>query len=273
MTRTKAGIGPPARPVTAGAEARRGRWRPVALLLGAILSHLPLPAPAAMPPCRHVTHDGQGYVTCAVAAEGDLRLWHSAPDGRLYGGFWAIDRALRAEGRRLGFAMNAGMYHPDRSPVGLFVADGRQEAPLVRGASEGNFGLLPNGVFCAGPRGFAVIETEAFARRPLDCRIATQSGPMLVIGGALHPRFLKDSDSRYVRNGVGVRPDGRAVFAISDAPVTFHEFARLFRDGLGAPDALYLDGKISRLYAPALGRNDAGWPMGPIIGLAVPDGD
>jgi uncharacterized protein YigE (DUF2233 family) len=91
---------------------------------------------------------------------------------------------------------------------------------------------------------------------------------MLVIDGDLHPRFLVDSDSRYVRNGVGVSADGHtAWFAISDRSVTFHEFGRLFRDGLKARNALYFDGSISRLYAPQVRRNDFGWSMGPIIGL------
>jgi uncharacterized protein YigE (DUF2233 family) len=31
---------------------------------------------------------------------------------------------------------------------------------------------------------------------------------MLVIGGKLHPKLLPDSDSLYVRNGVGVSEDG-----------------------------------------------------------------
>ena len=94
---------------------------------------------------------------------------------------------------------------------------------------------------------------------------------MLVIGGELHPRFFADSDSRYIRNGVGVSADGRrAVFAISDSPLNFHEFASFFRDGLEMPDALYFDGNISRLYAPEIGRDDFGFPMGPMVGLSAP---
>ena len=42
-------------------------------------------------------------------------------------------------------------------------------------------------------------------------------------------------------------------------------------DVLGTPNALYLDGSVSRLYAPALGRHDIGFPMGPILGVAAPD--
>jgi uncharacterized protein YigE (DUF2233 family) len=96
---------------------------------------------------------------------------------------------------------------------------------------------------------------------------------MLVIKGKLHPKLLPDSDSFYVRNGVGVSADGsRAVFAISNDEVNFHAFARLFRDDLGLSDALYFDGNISRLYAPELSRHDAGFPMGPIVGTVVPQG-
>jgi uncharacterized protein YigE (DUF2233 family) len=96
---------------------------------------------------------------------------------------------------------------------------------------------------------------------------------MLVIDGALHPRFLPDATSRFVRNGVGISPDGRtAHFLISDGPVTFQEFARAFRDGLGVPQALYFDGNVSRLYAPELGRADSGRRLGPIVGLVVPAG-
>jgi uncharacterized protein YigE (DUF2233 family) len=75
-----------------------------------------------------------------------------------------------------------------------------------------------------------------------------------------------------VRNGVGTSAAGdRVVFAISQERVSFHDFALLFRDGLGLPEALYLDGRISRLHAPAIGRSDAGVRMGPIVGLLAAD--
>ena len=90
---------------------------------------------------------------------------------------------------------------------------------------------------------------------------------MLVINGALHPRFLSDSTSRNIRNGVGIARDGLLYAAISDEAVTFHEFARLFRDQLETPNALFLDGRVSRLYAPGIGRHDIGFPMGPILGV------
>jgi uncharacterized protein YigE (DUF2233 family) len=239
------------------------------LRAAAILVALMLPG-VAQAFCERITHEGRGYVVCAVdPAETELRLFRLGPDGAVLGSFVRVERMLAAEGRTLGFAMNGGMYHPDRTPVGLYVEGGEELAPAVASAGPGNFGLLPNGILCLGADRAQVIETRAYLDDPPDCRFATQSGPMLVIGGKLHPRFLVDSDSRFVRNGVGVTREGRAVFAISDRPVTFHEFGRLFRDVLGTPEALYLDGKISRLYAPGLGRADIGLPMGPIIGAVV----
>jgi len=51
--------------------------------------------------------------------------------------------------------------------------------------------------------------------------------------------------------------------------VTFHDFGTLFRDHLKLPNALYFDGNVSRLYAPDMGRADAGFPLGPIVGVVV----
>lgn len=229
--------------------------------------------PSSAATCRHVEFEANGYAVCEVAAGEDLRLWLNDPRGKPLGTFDRLREAVEADGGRLVFAMNAGMYHPDRRPVGLYVEDGEARSKLVRATGSGNFGLRPNGVFCIRDGRLAVFETMAFDADPPACRFASQSGPMLVIDGALHPRFLPGSDSRYVRNGVGVSADGsRAWFAISDGPVNFHDFARLFRDGLGTPQALYFDGNISRLYAPELGRDDLGFPMGPMVGLVAPQG-
>lgn len=215
--------------------------------------------------CENVTHRGASYTVCEVAQGARIELFLRDEAGDILGSFSAVQGA--ADGT-VTMAMNAGMYHEDRRPVGLYIEDGTQETAIVTREGPGNFGLLPNGVFCLREDRADVIESRAFAANPPACKDATQSGPMLVIDGALHPRFLPDSPSRNLRNGVGTSADGkRVVFAISNAPVTFHEFGTFFRDVLALPNALYFDGRVSRLYAPALGRNDFGLPLGPIVAV------
>ena len=223
-------------------------------------------APAAGLDCRRISFEGNRYDVCEVDPATDvLRTFLGDAEGRPLGSFGAVEAAA---GRPLLFAMNGGMYHPDRAPVGLYIEDGAVVREAVTSAGPGNFGLLPNGVLCIEDGRARVIETLDYVASPPACRYATQSGPMLVIDGALHPRFLPRSTSRHVRNGVGTSTDGdRAAFAMSADPVTFYEFARLFRDALGLPQALYLDGNVSRLHAPALGRSDGGFAMGPIVGV------
>jgi uncharacterized protein YigE (DUF2233 family) len=233
----------------------------------AILLFWAFPAQAE---CERTDYLDQRFTICNVQAGDDLRLFLRDSDGLTYGSFVAVDTALAAQNKQLAFAMNGGMYHPDRAPVGLLVEDSAEQARLVLSEGPGNFGLLPNGVFCVEQTRLTIIESRAFANARPACRYATQSGPMLVIDGAYHPRFVEGSDSRLIRNGVGVSADGqRAVFVISDSAVNLWEFARFFRDHLELPQALYIDGRVSRLHAPELGRSDWGLPLGPIIGKVV----
>ena len=231
-----------------------------------------LSGPAFALDCETVRYGGAKYTICRVdAAEQDIRLFLNDPgNGKTLGTFGKVEQLLKKSGKSLAFAMNAGMYHPDRRPVGHYVENGETQTPLITSDGPGNFGLLPNGVFCVGDGQARVIESRRFDRERPACRFATQSGPMLVIDGELHPRFLEDSDSTFIRNGVGTSADGRTVwFAISEGAVNFHAFGSLFRDYLRAPQALYFDGNISRLYAPDLNRNDLGFPMGPIVGVVA----
>ena len=226
-------------------------------------------APALALSCEEVSFEGTPYTVCEVRPrEERLQLFLRDKAGEADGSF----RAVEAEHGPLAFGMNAGMYHADRSPVGLFLQDGAELAPLVTSDGPGNFGMLPNGLLCLNDEGAFVLESRDYAAGGGDCASATQSGPILVLDGTLHPRFLPDSDSLHIRNGVGTSEDGgRAVFAISRQPVNFYDFARLFRDGLGLPDALYFDGSISRLHAPPVARSEFGVPMGPIVGLLAKD--
>ena len=232
--------------------------------LAALVLTLLTSAPAWAVSCADVEFDGASFTTCEVGADEDLRLFLNDPEGVPLGNFASV--ATQAGGN-LAFAMNAGMFHDDQRPVGLYIQDGDQLTAASDGGGYGNFGLLPNGIFCISDT-LRVWESDAYAAAAPACTHATQSGPMLVIDGALHPKFMPDSTSFKLRNGVGTSADGsRAVFAISNSYVSFHHFARLFRDHLGLPNALFLDGSVSRLHAPALNRSDGGFPMGPIFGV------
>ena len=235
------------------------------ILLALVLGLMASPAAAN---CADHVFEGATLIVCTAQAGSDLRMFLNGADGRPYGGFAPLEAALQAKGQHLVFAMNAGMFDPDLSPVGLYIEEGREGHRIVTREGPGNFGLLPNGVFCIGEGKLAVVESRAFAAAPLPCRYASQSGPMLVIDGALHPSFLAGSTSFKIRNGVGVSADGStAWFVLADMPVTFDRFARFFRDSLGAQNALYFDGSLSRLYAPDLGRSGAGFAIGPMVGL------
>lgn len=224
-------------------------------------------APARATECRDIRMDGLSFTICETRPGRDsIKLFHADEDGEVFGSFDAIEEAVAPRGIVL--AMNAGMYHPDRSPVGHLVIEGEEMMRVISTPGPGNFGLLPNGVFCIGQDRALVIETLRYVEARPDCTFATQSGPMLVIDGELHPRFMANSDSRVVRNGVGTDDEGRrAVFVISNQPVTFHEFARVFRDELRLTQALYFDGRVSRLHAPDFGRSDPGLAMGPIVAV------
>ena len=91
---------------------------------------------------------------------------------------------------------------------------------------------------------------------------------MLVLNGKIHPRISAAGISEKIAQRRRRRCRRRwSVFAISNQPVTFYRFASLFRDALHCDNALFLDGSVSALYAPNLGRNDFTLPMGPMVGV------
>jgi uncharacterized protein YigE (DUF2233 family) len=193
---------------------------------------------------RTVTHAGAAYDVVIV----DL----DKTDLAIVGGTGPITvaDARKAAGDRFLMATNAGIFEPGAIPTGLFVRDGVEWHPIDQNHGEGNFWLEPNGVFWVDAAGAHVAPTGEFDVPTSGIRLATQSGPLLAAKGALHPKLLPDSTSLNVRSGVGVIDAHTVVFAISETPVRFYDFATLFTEDLKAPDALYLDGHISVLSSP-----------------------
>lgn len=217
--------------------------------------------------CASLARGGANYVVCAFnPARSDIRVFWRDEAGDSFAGFDRLATSVEGRGGRLTFAMNAGMYLPDLSPVGLFVERGQELRPINRRDGKGNFNLKPNGVFWVRDGKAGVTDTQKFLAMNMRPDYATQSGPMLVIGGKIHPKIHADGVSEKTRNGVGQCEDGQVRFVIADDPVTFHAFASLFLE-LKCPDALFLDGSVSALYSPALKRNDGWKSIGPIVGV------
>lgn len=222
-------------------------------------------------PCSPLQFSGSGFVVCVFdPARDDLRLFWRGADLKPYGDFTAVAEALKARGRELVFAMNGGMYEKDLSPVGLYVEDGKRLQRADTREGDSNFHLKPNGVFWIGDKIAGVLETSRYLANPPPARFATQSGPMLVIDGRIHPRILPTGVSEKIRDGVCVRDGSNVIFAISEREVTFHAFALLFKDGLSCANALFLDGSVSSLYAPEVKRDDELVPLGPLVAVSAP---
>jgi prepilin-type processing-associated H-X9-DG protein len=239
------------------------------LLIAWLFVLLALAPARAAGPCESIIHEDASYTVCRFDLRHDrLALYNLDPAGKPFGSITALKSALASEGKTLSFAMNAGMFDDAQKPIGLYIEAGRQQKKLNRRSGGGNFHLKPNGVVFFGGGEAGVMETEAFAKSGRKPQFASQSGPMLVIDGRIHPKFSADGPSRKIRNGVGAVDGHTLVFAISDEPVNFHAFARLFRDRLGCRNALFLDGSVSSLYARDLERDDGFYPIGPIVGLA-----
>ena len=135
-------------------------------------------------------------------------------------------------------------------------------------SGPGNFHMKPNGIFYVAVETAGVVETAAFLKQHPRADFATQSGPMLVIDGRLHPRFAAVGGSRKSRSGVGTRDRNTVVFAVSTGEVSFGEFARLFRDELKCRNALFLDGgSVPSLYAPGIRDTGNLLPLGPMVGV------
>jgi uncharacterized protein YigE (DUF2233 family) len=217
--------------------------------------------------CEFIEFEGSRFTACRYRRGEDRIELVLDPGGEPLRSLYALGRHLGPRAETLRFAMNAGMYDRAGRPIGLYIEDGRERRALNLRNASGNFHLKPNGVFSVDAEGRVSVGTSERYRPDPNVRWATQSGPMLVIDGALHPKFSENGTSLHIRNGVGVSDPDTAWFAISEEPVSFGRFARLFRDRLGCRNALFLDGAVSSLWDRPAARQDAYPLLGPMIAV------
>lgn len=226
----------------------------------------PTPTVAAGPSaCESVTFEGVALTHCvADPAQHSIGMANLGKDKQPFGSLAAF--AASVDPAAIAFAINGGMYGDDLKPIGYYVQNGERLKELNRADGDGNFYMKPNGVFFGNASGgWRVLGSNTFFNTVGDRPgFGTQSGPMLLVDGKLHPEIQDDGPSKAIRNAVGVDGSGKAHFVISDAPVSFGQLARYFRDQLKVSNALYLDGQVSSLWDPAKARMDKG-RVGPII--------
>jgi uncharacterized protein YigE (DUF2233 family) len=167
-----------------------------------------------------------------------------------YGSFQNLKAALATDNKTLLFAMNGGIFQKDLTPLGLYIEGGVVKYRLsTRQHAFGNFYIQPNGVFYMTESGQGFIVPTTHFKHDASIQYATQSGPLLLVDGDINPKLISGSTNLRIRNGVGILPDGRLLFAISKGFVNFYDFADYFKQR-GCQNALYLDGSISRIYLP-----------------------
>ena len=222
-------------------------------------------SPAPYDACEVITFEQHRFADCIAEPSRHVVSTRLGPAGGApYRSFAAYSKANPQA--QVAFAMNGGMFDEEGRPIGYYVEDGERRQTLSRADGPGNFHLKPNGVFFGTGSSWQVLDTETFYQTVLERpQFGTQSGPMLVINGAIHPEITENGPSRLLRNAVGVDEQGRAHFVISQGPISFGVIARLFRDRLKTPNALFLDGTVSSLWDPVADRMDQRAPLGPLI--------
>ncbi|HUH73079.1 MAG TPA: phosphodiester glycosidase family protein [Chitinophagales bacterium] len=150
---------------------------------------------------------------------------------------------------------NAGMYLQNLDPQGLLIENSTivKKLNLIKSNNNTNFYMFPNGVFALDTNLQAIImETDSFSKNVPESQIkhATQSGPMLLIDGKIHPKFINGSKNLNIRSGVGISSENHSniLFIISNSEVNFYDFASVYKNLFNCDNALYLDGAISQMY-------------------------
>ncbi len=158
----------------------------------------------------------------------DLKLYWKDDKGQLFRSIQNLKTWMEAKNKKLLFAMNGGMYMKDNAPLGLYIENFITKRKLDTASGKGNFYIEPNGVF------YIIDDDEPFICTTHDfkntgkIKYATQSGPMLLVNGEINTEFKSGSKNLNIRNGVGILPNNKVVFAISKTEINFYDFANYF---------------------------------------------
>ena len=199
----------------------------------------------------------------------DLTLHRSNSDNVLYKNFKDLEKDLQTLNKSLLFATNAGIFHKDYFPNGLYIESSKTISPLNTKNGKGNFYLKPNGVFMIQAGIPQIMNTSHYKKSKASPEFALQSGPLLMDKGVIHPAFNKGSNNKFTRSGIGIQNDHTVIIALSNTPVNLYAFADLFKTSLHCQNALYLDGFISQFYIPTKSEGINLRPYGSYIAVCA----
>jgi len=141
------------------------------------------------------------------------------------------------------FMINAGICDSLFKPIGYLVNKAVLKKSINLDEGKGNFFLKPNGTFLITDS-VAFISESSQLGNLVNVQYGLQSGPLLLQNGSMHPQFNSTSSNKNIRCGVGVfnvKEESFVVFAISNSPVTFYEFAIFFNQKFNCQNALCLE--------------------------------
>ena len=241
--------------------------RKILILMGMLTSVLGCHSGSAKVDYQHIQYKHINLDIFKLSDFKQLKLFLNDQNNQPYGYFKNIQKDLKAC-QSLAFAMNAGMYHPNYQPVGLYVENAQQLKVLNTEKGFGNFFMQPNGVLAWNAKNAVIATTDEFQKskefKNLNPLYATQSGPMLVSQGQVNTTFQENAQSLKIRNGVGIK-NQTLYFVISREPINFYDFAQVFKKQLKIDDALYLDGTISSAYSPQINMPKQHSKLGPMV--------
>jgi uncharacterized protein YigE (DUF2233 family) len=196
----------------------------------------------------------------------ELNFYWKDDNGKILKTISNLKAWLKTKNKELVFAMNGGMFMQNYTPLGLYIKDQKTITSLNSRTGTGNFYMSPNAVF------YITNTNEAYIKRTIDfstienVKSATQSGPMLLVNGVINKEFTKGSSNVNIRNGVGILPNNKILFAISNGKINFYDFAEYCKNA-GCKEALYLDGYVSKMYLPELKMTNIEGNFGVLVGV------